>query len=93
MTVVDCPFLSNTPAALEELLRSRDGVSPMVVFADVCKEGQNPFAGFVVRLQNAGALPAKVAMRCSAANVQSTGQDHHIFERVDDVVDACASAI
>ena len=59
--IIDCPYLSSPPAQLRELLPGFDAV----VFADVCKVGQHPFAGFVTQLQNSGELPA--AWRCVGA--------------------------
>jgi len=41
------------PDSLKEVMSSYD----RVIFADVCKEGQNPFAGMVVKLRKEGLLP------------------------------------
>ena len=43
IAVVDCPYLSAPPAGLRAALRA----TRRAVFADVCKEGQHPFASFI----------------------------------------------
>lgn len=55
IVVVDAPYLSDVPGQLAELLPSFRAV----VFADVCKLGQHPHAGLVVKLQSRGLLPAR----------------------------------
>ncbi len=54
VTVVDCPYLSDIP---QGLLKELEGINK-VVFVDDCKTGQNPFAGFIVKLQQQKKLPA-----------------------------------
>jgi hypothetical protein len=53
VTVVDCPYLSDVPKGLLDEL---EGI-PKVVFVDECKTGQNPFAGFIVKLKQQKKLP------------------------------------
>lgn len=81
--IIDCPYLSSPPAQLRELLPSFDAV----VFADVCKVGQHPFAGFVTQLQTSGELPA--AWRCVGAQptYNPLGQ-RTTFLSTQDVVEA-----
>lgn len=55
-TVVDTPLISEVPHGLRHILSSRD--FDRVVFADVCKQGQHPYAGFICQLQSEGYLPA-----------------------------------
>jgi 2-oxoisovalerate dehydrogenase E1 component len=52
-TVIDSPLLSDVPARLPEALSGFD----RVVFADVCKDGQNPFARTACALNARGELP------------------------------------
>jgi 2-oxoisovalerate dehydrogenase E1 component len=54
ISVIDCPYLSHVPSVLESKLRSQ---FKRVIFADVCKLGQHPFAGFICDLQSRGSLP------------------------------------
>jgi 2-oxoisovalerate dehydrogenase E1 component len=55
VVVLDAPCLSQLPQGLEEELPKFQAV----VFADVCKLGQHPHAGFIVQLQQKGLLPSK----------------------------------
>mmetsp|Transcript_62247 Transcript_62247/g.157258 ORF Transcript_62247/g.157258 Transcript_62247/m.157258 type:complete len:796 (-) Transcript_62247:507-2894(-) len=55
VVVVDAPYLSDVPGELAELIPRFSAV----LFADVCKMGQHPQAGQIVRLQERGLLPAK----------------------------------
>jgi pyruvate/2-oxoglutarate/acetoin dehydrogenase E1 component len=55
VVVVDCPFISGTPAHLKTYLQTNP--VDLVVFADVCKEGAGmPLGGIALSLQNDGAL-------------------------------------
>jgi len=84
VAVVDCPLLSATPQALEHLLEK----SNAVVFADVCKEGQHPFAGFISRAQSSGVLPTK--WRCAAAQPTFNPLGRTLtFLSEGDVIEAC----
>lgn len=53
VTVVDCPYLSDVPKGLIAELEGKT----KVVFADDCKTGQNPFAGFIIKLKAMNKLP------------------------------------
>mmetsp|Transcript_36211 Transcript_36211/g.84235 ORF Transcript_36211/g.84235 Transcript_36211/m.84235 type:complete len:283 (+) Transcript_36211:70-918(+) len=55
VVVVDAPYISDSPKQLVDLLPR----FAKVVFADVCKQGQHPHAGLIVRLQARGLLPAQ----------------------------------
>jgi len=57
LTIIDCPLLSRVPQGLRDTLTASqfDGV----VFADPCKEGQNPLAGHIAKLHQEGLLPAQ----------------------------------
>ncbi|CUE89681.1 pyrimidine-binding dehydrogenase, putative, partial [Bodo saltans] len=64
--VCDCPLLSSVPAGLEALVGS--GAYDRVLFADVCKEGQNPLSSHMVILMNRGKLGnGSIKSRCIAA--------------------------
>jgi 2-oxoisovalerate dehydrogenase E1 component len=53
ITVVDTPYLSRVPQALFQKLAG----ATRVLFADVCKAGASPLAGFLPTLQQARCLP------------------------------------
>jgi 2-oxoisovalerate dehydrogenase E1 component len=64
--VCDCPLLSSVPQGLDNLLAT--GAYDRVLFADVCKEGQNPLSSHMAILMNRGRLGnAAVRARCTAA--------------------------
>ena len=56
LDVIDCPYLSDVPDSLEEILKDYD----QVVFADICKEGpgSNVFPSMITTLQQRNALPS-----------------------------------
>jgi deoxyxylulose-5-phosphate synthase len=85
VTVIDCPYLTRPPEGLVTALRD-DGYTH-VVFADICKQGQNPFGNFVTTLQSAGVLPHKWRLVAAAATYNPLGQ-LCTFLNEDDVVDA-----
>eukprot|EP00941_MAST-03F_sp_MAST-3F-sp1_P001865 g1865.t1 len=57
ITVIDTPYISGVPGQLPDVLDGFD----RVIFADVCKEGQNPLSGMIMRLKNGGNLPSEWA--------------------------------
>jgi len=61
VTVIDSPYLNHASTGLQEAVGNLDAV----VFADVCKQGQNPLASIIAELQTANSLP--VRWRCVAA--------------------------
>lgn len=82
--VVDSPYLSRPSAGLKEVLAA----SERVVFVDVCKEGQHPFAGIITRLQSDGALPSK--WQCVAAQPTYNPLGNVLtFTSEADVIAAC----
>ena len=88
VVVIDSPYLSTPPAQLRELLPGFDAV----VFADVCKDGQHPFAGFITKLHSWGELPA--AWRCVAAQPTYNPLGHRLtFVSADDIVGASLSVL
>ena len=56
VSVVDTPCLSQVPAQLREMLQRR--AFPRVVFADICKQGQQPLGSTILALQAEDLLPA-----------------------------------
>ena len=57
--VVDTPYLSDVPKEFTQFLKqivNEYGNNAKIVFADICKEGQNPFNGYISKLQNSGLL-------------------------------------
>ncbi len=54
--VVDTPYLSDVPKQLTTLLSRHHQEIDGVVFADICKEGQNPLNGIIAKLQQHGIL-------------------------------------
>jgi 2-oxoisovalerate dehydrogenase E1 component len=61
VAVIDVPYLSSVPRGLRAIAAQFDAL----VFADVCKQGQQPLAAHIVELQGAGHLPSR--WRCVAA--------------------------
>ncbi len=68
VTIIDCPLLSDLPANLD--------LSPYdnVVFFDPCKEGQNPLACHIMKLQKKNQLPAKWGMIAAPKTYNPLGQ-------------------
>lgn len=59
--IIDCPYLSDVPDGLREIL-SRDQYSDgAILFADICKEGpgSNPLSSMIMALRKDNLLPAK----------------------------------
>lgn len=54
VSVIDTPYLSSVPQGLRDELKKHKAV----VFADPCKQGQNPLANYITTLQALGELPA-----------------------------------
>lgn len=63
--VVDCPLLSSVPQGLRDVLATN--AYDAVLFADICKEGQQPLASHVTTLLNEGLLSSPQQVRCIAA--------------------------
>eukprot|EP01126_Amoeba_proteus_P036444 TRINITY_DN3715_c0_g1_i1.p1 TRINITY_DN3715_c0_g1~~TRINITY_DN3715_c0_g1_i1.p1 ORF type:complete len:419 (-),score=97.14 TRINITY_DN3715_c0_g1_i1:81-1337(-) len=58
--VVDCPYLSDIPKGLLDILDHSSGRKiQRIVFVDECKMGQNPFGFFIQKLQEIGKLPSR----------------------------------
>jgi len=55
ITVIDTPLISSLPSGLVNVLNERSFSS--VLFADICKQGQNPYSGMIIELQSSGNLP------------------------------------
>lgn len=88
VAVIDSPYLTKPSAGLLEALQ---GVHA-VVFADVCKAGQHPLAGFVTALQAAGRLPPR--WQCVAAQPTYNPLGTTLtFTGEADIVDGCLRAL
>jgi len=62
--VVDCPTLGRPTEGMRAILQKFPNTP--VVFADVCKQGQNPFSGTITALQSLGDLQ-KRSWQCAAS--------------------------
>jgi len=82
VVVVDAPYLSDVPADLADMLPRFDAV----LFADVCKQGQQPHAGYVLRLQERDLLPRAWGSVAAAPTYNPLGSTV-TFLSEDDVVD------
>lgn len=87
LTVIDCPLLSRVPEGLRAALA--DGGFDAVLFADPCKEGQNPLAGHIARLQLEGRLPAQWQSVAAQATYNPLGSTL-TFLSPEDIVAALA---
>ena len=86
ITVIDCPYLSSVPKGLKDKIKS----FKKVIFADVCKTGQNPLSAFVSQLQNDGLLPTK--WRCIGASPTYNPLGRTVtFLNASDIVDSALS--
>jgi len=83
VTVIDAPYLSAVPGDLAALLPKFDAV----VFADVCKFGQHPHAGWIAKLQADGILPQKWRSVAAAPTYNPLGRTVTFLE-VGDIVRA-----
>ena len=52
--IIDTPYLSDIPTQLTSLLHKID--IDGIIFADMCKEGQNPLNGYIIKLQKMNIL-------------------------------------
>lgn len=88
VSVIDSPYLSEVPQTLKAILPKFSSV----VFADDCKEGQQPFASAVCSLQNEGILPAK--WRCiSAQKTYNPLGSTLTFTSTKDIVEAALTLV
>lgn len=86
LVVVDCPNLTpnNEPEALKALVSNADSV----LFADVCKQGQNPHSAMVTSLQASGHLPNNW-LSIAACPTYNPLARLTTFLSEEDVVDGC----
>lgn len=67
LDVIDCPYLSDVPKGLEQLLARKNNTGESyyahVMFADICKEGpgSNVFSSMITTLQGKALLPGSWA--------------------------------
>jgi len=88
VVVVDSPYLSDVPAELAALLPTFKAV----VFADVCKQGQHPHAGYIVKLQEQGILPSRWRSVAAVPTYNPLGTTL-TFLNEDDIVSAALATI
>eukprot|EP00931_Biecheleriopsis_adriatica_P021941 TRINITY_DN14214_c1_g1_i2.p1 TRINITY_DN14214_c1_g1~~TRINITY_DN14214_c1_g1_i2.p1 ORF type:complete len:783 (-),score=164.15 TRINITY_DN14214_c1_g1_i2:115-2442(-) len=82
IAVLDHPCLSEVSEGLRQALKSFEAV----LFADVCKSGQNPLAGFICDLQRRGELP-KVWQSTAAPFTYNPLGSTLTFLNTQDIVD------
>eukprot|EP01134_Creolimax_fragrantissima_P006074 CFRG6074T1 len=87
ITVIDSPYLSAVPAALKECITNYD----IVVFVDVCKQGQQPLAGHITTLQAEGLLPPRW-QSVAAMNTYNPLGSTLTFTSRNDIIVACLQA-
>ena len=86
ITVIDCPLLSRVPEGLTAALS--DHPFQRVVFADICKQGQNPLNNTALQLRACGALSTEhwdVVTACPTYNPLGSTVT---FLSTDDVIEA-----
>ena len=88
VTVIDSPYLSDVPSGLRDIVPSFE----TLVFADVCKQGQQPLAGHITTLQNEGRLPARWRSVAASRTYNPLGTTLTFTSR-DDIIGAVLDAI
>eukprot|EP00929_Paragymnodinium_shiwhaense_P077325 TRINITY_DN39818_c0_g2_i1.p1 TRINITY_DN39818_c0_g2~~TRINITY_DN39818_c0_g2_i1.p1 ORF type:complete len:777 (-),score=162.47 TRINITY_DN39818_c0_g2_i1:152-2482(-) len=88
VTVIDAPYLSRVPGDLKTMLPAYKAV----VFADVCKFGQHPHAGWITSLQAEGLLPAKWRSVGAANTYNPLGQTVTFLQEAD-ILQAALSVV
>merc|ERR1719313_762084 len=83
VTVIDAPYLSSVPGNLKATLPEFGAV----VFADVCKFGQHPHAGWIAKLQAGGVLPQRWRSVAAPATYNPLGRAV-TFLSEDDIIKA-----
>eukprot|EP00040_Diaphanoeca_grandis_P034178 m.210690 g.210690 ORF g.210690 m.210690 type:complete len:804 (-) comp33088_c0_seq1:655-3066(-) len=86
VVVIDSPYLNRATTGLKQALSEVDAV----VFADVCKQGQNPLAGIIAELKSEDALPAKWNSVAALPTYNPLGSTI-TFTNKDSIVEACNS--
>ena len=84
VTVIDSPYLSSPSTGLITALKDFDSV----VFADVCKMGQNPLSGILTQLQALGALPSRWLCVAAQPTYNPLGTTL-TFTSEEDIMQAC----
>jgi pyruvate/2-oxoglutarate/acetoin dehydrogenase E1 component len=90
--VVDCPLLSTCPKGLEDLLRAKH--YRRIIFADICKEGQNPLASHMSHLLNENIIEQGAGTRSSVVRCVTAQRTYNplgtilTFLSRDDMIDA-----
>ena len=88
IAVVDCPYISGLPEGLINILKNFD----CAVFADICKEGQSPFASTISKLNAKTSLPNRWKLISAQPTYNPLGS-LLTFLQEKDIVDACKSLL
>jgi len=83
IVVVDVPYISGVPSGLVDLLPKYKAI----VFADICKLGQHPQAGLIVKLQQMQLLPQRWASTAATPAYNPLGSTV-TFLSSDDIIKA-----
>lgn len=86
VTVIDCPLISAVPQGLRDHLAEH--TYDRLVFADICKQGQHPFAAFVCTLGSEGLLPGSWACVAATPTYNPLGS-MVTFTSAEDIARAC----
>ncbi|GBG28072.1 Pyruvate dehydrogenase E1 component subunit beta [Hondaea fermentalgiana] len=86
--VVDCPTLGRPTEGMRAVLERFPQIP--VVFADVCKQGQQPFAGTITALQTSGHLKNRPWQCATAAPTYNPLGKTVTFLNEDDIIEAAA---
>ena len=89
ITVIDCPLLSRVPTGLTAALA--DHPFERVVFADICKQGQNPLNNTALQLRASGALSTEHWEVVSASPTYNPLGSTVTFLSVEDVIESVKS--
>ena len=91
--VLDTPYLSDVAKQLRTLLDEHRDEVDCIVFADICKEGQNPLNGLISKLQRQSILQSFEWMSSAALFTYNPLGKDLTFLSKEDVVDAVHSAV
>ena len=86
--IVDSPYLSGISKGLVESISDIDAI----VFADICKFGQHPFASIISSLQNRSLLPPRWQICAAQATYNPLGT-YLTFLNVPDIVETVKNVV
>lgn len=91
--VMDSPYLSDIPKQMKTLLDEHRDEVDCIVFADMCKEGQNPLNGMTSKLQRQCILQSFEWMSCAALNTYNPLGKDLTFLSKQDIIEAVQCAV